>query len=469
MKSLSKFALLSYVVAGGLCVAATTATAQDKKATSKKTAPKESTSSSSNATKDEAGFKKLPSGLAYKIIKHGNGTRKPAVTDHIEMYIHVHVPVPGGDSVIFDSRKMFSSTKPVSFAISAPKFKGDPIEGFMLMVAGDSAVFTLPIDSMKKAGNQLLPWMTSDMHIEYDVEMISVKTDAEDKKDNEEKAAKQIVIDEKLLQEYFTSHGIKPLKTASGLYYTLANPGTGEKIKAGQKAGVNYTGKFLDGKPFDSNTDSAFHHVQPFDVEVGKGRVIKGWDEGLQLLKKGAKATFYIPSNLAYGPTERNPIPANSILVFDIEVTDIQAAPLSPAEQAVADDKILQDYFTKNKIKATKTASGMYYTISQKGLGATAAAGKKLTMNYTGKTLDGKTFDSNTDPSFNHVQPFTFVLGQGQVIKGWDEGIQLLQLGSKATLYIPSALAYGPSGMGGGIPPNAILMFDVEVLGIDKP
>src|SRR5207245_1509392 len=117
--------------------------------------------------------------------------------------------------------------------------------------------------------------------------------EAEDKKHNEEMAAKQNAIDDVILREYFEGKKIKPMKTASGLYYTISNPGSGEKISAGQKASVNYTGMFLSGKAFDSNVDSAFHHMQPFDLEVGKGKVIKGWDEGLQLLKKGSKATFY--------------------------------------------------------------------------------------------------------------------------------------------------------------------------------
>jgi len=105
--------------------------------------------------------------------------------------------------------------------------------------------------------------------------------------------------------------------------------------------------------------------------------------------------------------------------------------------------------------------------ITTKGLGPNAKPGKKVTMNYTGKLLNGKMFDSNTDPAKGHVQPFTFTLGVGQVIKGWDEGVQQLKLGSKGTLFIPSGLGYGEHGAGGDIPPNAVLVFDVEVTGID--
>lgn len=456
-------------------VIAQTKKAQPKKAQTKETTKPAGTHATASAgAKNQMssdGFTILPSGLEFKLIKHGDGTRKPQATDHTELYIHVHVD----DSTIFDSRKMFSASKPVPVPISAPKFKGDPMEGFMMMVAGDSAIMRLSVDSMKKSGNQLMPWMKEGVgqKIEYDVQMVSVRTAEEEKKETEVKMSKQKTIDEGLLKEYFEKNNLKPAKTASGLYYTISKEGTGDYGKNGQLYSVFYTGKLLNGKTFDSNVDTAFHHPEAFSVPVGKGNVIKGWDEGLLLFKKGAKGTLYIPSGLAYGPQERGAqIPANSILVFDIEVTDIKDAPpapkqVDPAEQAKEDDKILQDYFKKNNITATKTQSGLYYAVHTKGLGPNAKAGKKVTMNYTGKLLDGKTFDSNTDPKFNHVSPFTFTLGQGQVIKGWDEGVQLLNLGTKATFYIPSGLAYGSSGAGGSIPPNSVLVFDVEVAGID--
>jgi FKBP-type peptidyl-prolyl cis-trans isomerase FkpA len=463
MKRIHKTGILSGLFTIALALFVTTANAQSHV---KKPAPAESTG---KATKMANGFTRLPSGLQYKIIKHGTGTRKPMISDHIELNIHLHV----GDSVIFDSRKM-NNNKPVPLPIAGPKFKGDPVEGFMLMVEGDSAVMRLPVDSLKKAGAQLQPWMKEGQVIEYDVKLVSVRTEAEDKKIKEEEEAKQRTIDENLLQDYFKKNNIKPMKTASGLYYTIAADGAGANAKSGQKLSVNYTGTLLNGKKFDSNTDSAFHHVSPFELEIGKGHVIKGWDEGLLLLKKGSKATLYIPSTLAYGSQDRSPqIPANSILIFDIEILDMQDAPpppikRDPSEQARVDDKLIQDYLDKNNIKATKTPTGLYYVITRKGLGPNAKQGSKVSMNYTGKTLDGNAFDSNMDPQFKHVQPFGFTLGVGQVIKGWDEGVQLLNLGSKATFFIPSALAYGERGAGGHIPPNAVLMFDVEVLSVDK-
>lgn len=424
-----------------------------------------------NGVKLKDGFTVLKSGLEYKVVKHGTGKKKAANTDHAELFIHVYLD----DSVIFDSRKMYNATKPVPVTIQAPKANGDLMEGFMLLVAGDSAIFRVPVDSMLKGGAQPMPGMKQGVNqkMRYEVQVVSIRTEAEDKKFNEEQAGKQKGIDEKTLTDYFKKKGIKATKTASGLYYTVSKQGTGPLAQVGQVLSVNYTGKLLNGSTFDSNTDTAFKHPEPFKVPIGKGNVIKGWDEGFLLFNKGTKAVLYIPSTLAYGSQDRSPqIPANSILVFEVELLDIEDAPkpapqVDPAEQAKIDDKLLQEYFAKNNIKAEKTASGLYYSISQKGLGPKAASGKKVTMNYTGRTMDGKVFDSNTDPKFNHVSPFTFTLGVGQVIRGWDEGVQLLQLGSRGSFYIPSGMAYGPSGMGGSIPPNSVLIFDVELVGID--
>jgi FKBP-type peptidyl-prolyl cis-trans isomerase FkpA len=133
----------------------------------------------------------------------------------------------------------------------------------------------------------------------------------------------QKAADDQQLQEYFKKNNIQPLKGPGGIYYTITKAGSGRNILAGETVTIDYTGKFLDGKAFDSNTDPAFQHLDPLVFEVGTGRVIRGWDKGLQLLKKGSVATLYIPSGMAYGSAARGRIPANSILVFDISVTDV--------------------------------------------------------------------------------------------------------------------------------------------------
>ncbi|MCW8889952.1 MAG: FKBP-type peptidyl-prolyl cis-trans isomerase [Sedimenticola sp.] len=108
------------------------------------------------------------------------------------------------------------------------------------------------------------------------------------------------------------------------------------------------------------------------------------------------------------------------------------------------------------------TDSGLKYDDLVEGEGATAAAGQRVVVHYTGWLTDGSKFDSSLDRN----DPFTFGLGQGQVIRGWDEGVQGMKVGGKRKLTIPPQLGYGAHGAGGVIPPNATLVFEVELLEI---
>ena len=108
----------------------------------------------------------------------------------------------------------------------------------------------------------------------------------------------------------------------------------------------------------------------------------------------------------------------------------------------------------------TVTASGLKYVDQAVGTGDVAVAGKTVSVHYTGWLENGKKFDSSVDRG----QPFSFPLGAGRVIKGWDEGVQGMKIGGKRKLTIPSDLGYGSRGAGGVIPPNATLIFDVELI-----
>jgi peptidylprolyl isomerase len=114
--------------------------------------------------------------------------------------------------------------------------------------------------------------------------------------------------------------------------------------------------------------------------------------------------------------------------------------------------------------KAVTTASGLKYVDVVVGKGAAPTAGKTVKVHYTGTLENGKKFDSSVDRN----EPFSFTIGVGQVIKGWDEGVMTMKVGGKRKLIIPANLGYGARGAGGDIPPNATLLFDVELLDVAK-
>lgn len=429
-------------------------------------------------------FKKTASGIMYVFVVDKPGSNKPKEGD----MVRVNMQSIASNRLLYNSYQA-NKGKAAEFGMNKPAFAGDISEIIGMMTPGDSAIAAVDADVIyKNTKNKKPDFLKKGDKIEYQIRLVSIKPKEQVQKEQQEKMQKQIneqlakqkkdmekqrATDEKNLQAFFKKKGITPTKTASGMYYTITKEGNGEKAQNGYQVKMNYTGTLLDDTKFDSNVDSAFGHVSPFEFKLGTGQVIKGWDEGVALLSKGSKATFYIPSGLAYGANARpgggaNPkgIPANSSLVFDVELLDFTV----PTNE----DLVLQNYFKENKITPAKTASGLYYKVNEAGNGEIPVSGQKVVMNYTGKLIDGTKFDSNVDSLFGHVQPFEFKLGQGQVIKGWDEGIALLPKGTKATLYIPSNLAYGaqsipPSAANPkGIPANSILIFDVELADIKK-
>ncbi len=283
--------------------------------------------SSDNAT-NNSDFKKA-NGVEYKIVKDADG-RSIQIDDLVELNVVWKVGKNDGvskDTVVVDTRKT-NNGKPVTMTLTAPKFVGDMTAGLSFFSAGDSGVIRVSVDSIKQNLKDVpLPDFAKDGdYFIYEVNIVSVKSKEEAANEQKLLDEGQKKTDDRLLNEYFVKHNIKPLKTASGLYYIIQEKGTGDKIAKGKSVTLKYTGKLLDGTVFDSNEDPAkAESKEPFVVKAGEGMVIEGFDEGLLLLKKGAKATLYIPSGMAYGRQSMGgSVPENAIMIFDIRVTSVK-------------------------------------------------------------------------------------------------------------------------------------------------
>lgn len=268
--------------------------------------------------------------------------------------------------------------------------------------------------------------------------------------------------------------------TDSGLKYEIYTSNKGRKIQYGDLITAHLV--FQNDK--DSILSSTYKSGEPREAVVPKPLFKGSLEEGLTLLGEGDSARFWIrgDSLLKKIPSmKQQGIDSAGYLTVTVKITKVKSKKdvikervdqiqaqrktimEQSKEQLAKDDSLLQDYFKKNNLTVQKTKNGLYYIITQEGKGAKAKVGDKVKVHYAGMLLDGTKFDS----SYDRKQPIEFLLGVGDVIQGWDEGIALLSPGTKATLFIPSTLGYGSRAMG-PIPANAILKFDVELVGVEE-
>ena len=291
--------------------------------------------------KKSVDFKKADNGVEYKLFaKNKSGEFEPKTapikTDTVgkpkegqvltmEMKYFTQTKA-GKDTILFDTRK---NGFPVQIPIMKSTFKGGLEDAFSLVRPGDSAVFRISADSLfaKTFQQPMPPFIKKGSQLTFQVLAQKVQSQQEAMMDQQkmmmEFMEKQNKKDEKVIQDYVKKEGLKVQKTASGLYYVVNQPGSGAPAKAGQTVAVKYKGTLLDGTEFDTS-DNPQLGGKPFEFTLGQGQVIRGWDEGIALLNKGAKGTLLVPSTMAYGPQAQGKIPANSVLRFDVELVNVK-------------------------------------------------------------------------------------------------------------------------------------------------
>ncbi|MEX1188908.1 MAG: FKBP-type peptidyl-prolyl cis-trans isomerase [Bacteroidia bacterium] len=280
------------------------------------------------------------------------------------------------------------------------------------------------------------------------------------------------------------SNGFK--KTDSGLSYKFHI--NNEDGKTPQKGDILYTHMALslqndtgDSLLFDSNTfpdyPGGIKFIQLSDP-LFKGDIM----EGLPMMHIGDSASFIVSADsffLVSNKMDALPpgVKEGQKLLFNIALVDIQSEEVTmqklkelrsemgmknkqEADKLMAEEQpAIDSYIQRKNISTKPTSTGLYFIETEKGNGPQAKAGQQVTLHYTGYLINGKKFDS----SFDRDQPFTFTLGKGEVIGGWDEGVAMMHVGGSATFIIPSELGYGSNGSG-AIPPFAPLLFEVQLI-----
>jgi FKBP-type peptidyl-prolyl cis-trans isomerase FkpA len=284
-------------------------------------------------------------------------------------------------------------------------------------------------------------------------------------------------------------------KGEEGMEYKIIADGKGDLLKQGEFMEIQFTsmisGAGRKDSVLNSSRDQGGAQIMPFDStnlppayfkifkQLKKGdsvatrtstdSIIKKQPQGQELpafIKKG----MFIYTNIKLVNIYKTQAEADSARKLNMAAAEV-AAKAKAAVLAKEDDKTIAAYLAKNNITATKTANGVYVKTTQAGTGPILDSTVFVKVMYTGKTLDGKMFDSNVDPSKGHTDPLNVNLTNdmslgGGVIPGMSEAFKTMQQGTKATMYIPSGLAYGPRAQSADLPANANLMFDVEVIGV---
>ncbi len=296
------------------------------------------------------GYDMAENGLYYKFYKQDEKGVKPQEGDVVRIVMSWK---NSKDSVLFDSKKANpSGVNYIEFPIQKSTFKGSFEDALYMMSVGDSASFIISADSVYLStfkAKELPNYIEKGSMLTFEAKLdkITSKSEVEAERNKKMEEQKKLMEERKNaepqeLAKYLADNKITAKPTASGLIYVEKVKGKGAKPTKGCKVKVNYTGRFLDGKVFDTSVEAIAKQAgvfderrpyEPIEIPIGVGQVIPGWDEGIMLMSPGAKGQLIIPSAIGYGQGGGQ-MPPFSPLIFDVELVSFSAAdPASAAPQ----------------------------------------------------------------------------------------------------------------------------------------
>jgi FKBP-type peptidyl-prolyl cis-trans isomerase len=415
------------------------------------------------------GYKKTDSGMYYKIYTDDNEDTTMVRTGSI---ITVGLTYGLKDSTLFDSKE---SPQPIMLAVDESKYEGDFYDALRMLKKGDSASFVLkagPFFTQTFGQPQVPEFCQEETDLYFHIRILNCQTQQELDRETEIKNMELEKEEMAKLAAYVSANQVSVQPSASGIYFLETKKGSGKAPVENGYLTVHYTVNLLGGDQLFSTVEKG----EPVDFKYGSQFENEGFMEVVGMMREGGKVNAIVPSAMAFGAQGAgNVVPPFSTLYYDIDLVKVLTNEEFEAKQAKKQDQkkadnarreaeestLMHKYLKDNNIKPTSTLpNGLIYVESQAGTGPKPMVGKKVKVHYTGKLLNGTKFDSSLDRN----EPFEFALGQHQVIEGWDAGIALMNVGGKATLIIPSKLAYKERGAGDIIPPYATLVFDVELI-----
>lgn len=248
-----------------------------------------------------------------------------------------------------------------------------------------------------------------------------------------------------------------------GSKYQIHESGKGKKPKEGDIITFDLVVK----APNDTVFTNTYKRGEPIMMRLQKGAFKGSFENSLFHISEGDSATIFVSSDSLFIRAQQ-PLPQGvakgSEMLFLVKVKAVQTMEdFQKAQETKKNDevKIMEDYAKKNFPNATKTQYGMYRVVQKEGTGATIVAGNTVKVQYTGKLITGKVFDTSVGR-----EPFELTVGQGQVIPGWEQALATMKKGEKSIFFIPSNLAYGEQGAGSSIPPYSPLIFEMEIIDV---